>query len=136
MRVYRTLQGAAVFRVNKDTKVTMIELEVAGVKPVDKKYRYRYSKYFKILDEMEDNLGINKENRYISKNMTCYLRSKPVICRLYLTPDKKFAKYVVLASFQPGVISKLARELGEMGWKKMFLLEITTKRSHMIGRFR
>ncbi len=121
MRISRQLKAVAVFEVKRDERLVLIDLKVVGLKYSGKRGLGRYSRYFLYFDELAENLGIG--DYLASKDVVLYYRSKTVLCRMYVGPSKT-VRYVVLASFQPGVLSKIVTKLEENFWKKVFLLEI------------
>lgn len=124
MRKSRTLKALAVFYVGKDEKVALLDLKVLGLRTGTNRgeLRSRYSKYFRLLDEMASSLGIG--DGLAVSDMVCYYHSKPVLCRLYKMPFRREVIYILLSSFQPGIIGRLSATLESNYWKRLFLLEI------------
>lgn len=113
------------FEVKRDERLVFIDLKVVGLKYSGRKGLGRYSKHFIYFDELIKSLGLND---YLTrKDMMLYYKSKTILCRMYVG-SRGNVRYVVLASFQPGVLSKLISKLKENFWKKIFLLEIVRVR--------
>ncbi|HDJ89733.1 MAG TPA: hypothetical protein ENG40_03480 [Thermoprotei archaeon] len=127
MKVHRTLRGLAVFRVNKDYPVTLIDLNLVGFKLSGNSSVQRYRSYFNIIDDLISSLKLEQES--FVRNLVLYYRNKPVLCKIYYSKNTIYVKYIVISAFQSGIIRKIAGLLEKMDWKKIFLLEIATTRT-------
>jgi len=127
MRVRRSLAGIAVFEVHKDIDVVEIDLMLAGMRITRPRSSSKYSRYYLVLEELTESLGIDSENAYY-KDYVCYYNKTPLLCRLLVTSRRQKVSYVILASFQTKILPQISRVLLRSGWRKTFLFEMATRR--------
>ena len=127
MRVRRSLAGIAVFEVHKDADVVEIDLMLAGIRITKSRSASRYTRYYPVLEELTENLGIGSEGVYY-KDYVCYYNKTPLLCRLLISRNGQKVSHVILASFQTKILPQISRALLKSGWRKTFLFEMATKR--------
>jgi len=123
MNISRSIKSLAIYEVDRDRDLVFLDLKVLGLRTSKSSFRIeKYSAYFRILDNFICSLSLGDLTRDYEDRIYYYM-SKPIFCRLYY--DSRFiVKYVVLASFYPGIIKNLSRFLEENYWKRVFLFEV------------
>lgn len=121
MRVYRPLMGLAAFKVGKDRTVVAIDLLVSGARIEARASVRKYSRHHTIVDATLKSLGLELKGMPNEEVVLKY-RKRLFLCTLYYGDGGK-VEYAVMASFSPGTLSRLTKNLGEAGWKRILLLE-------------
>lgn len=134
VNISRSIKSIAIFDVNRDKNLVLLDLKVLGFKMARSSYRIeKYTSYFKILDEFVYSLGIKELNTHY-RDYVCYYMSKPVLCRMYYR-NPNLVRYVILASFYPGIIKNMVYSFENNYWKKIFFFEIMRLRQPNKGIF-
>lgn len=129
--------GLTLFLVNKDSKVTFLDLKLAGIRVTDE-WLDRYLRWSDVFSDVElhhrDLLkGCRSTIRICRYNDRRY-RNRILLCKFYMSRERSIKKVraVAIASFSPGLLRVLSNRLEGMGWKRAFLVEVSkwrTKRS-------
>ena len=120
------IKGVLAFLVDKDIKVTVLDLELAGIRPV-KEPGELYTPLLEPLAELEIYMGYNLM-RSPSRMKVCRFKNRKIICKIYLDPNKrKRVKAVVFVTLSPGVLHVLSSQLEKMGWKRIFMVEVSKR---------
>jgi len=127
MRVRRSLKGVVIFKVSRDIDVVKIDFTLSGLKFSEHYSTQRYQKYFNVLDEILASIGIASQDYF--SDYICYYGKSPILCRIYYDLETGRVRYVIMASIQSGVLSKLQQKFTEIGWKKVFFVEIMASTS-------
>jgi len=136
--VYDTkVHGLALFLVNKDLKVTFLDLKLAGIRVTDE-WLDRYLKWSDVFTDVELHHrklleGCRSTIRICRSTIRMY-RNRVLLCKFYISRERsvKMVRAIAIASFTPGLLRVIVNKLEGMGWKRAFLVEVSrwrTKRS-------
>lgn len=132
VNISRSIKSIAIFEVNRDKKLVLLDLKVLGFKIAKSSYRVeKYTSYFRVLDDFILSLGM-KDFKGVYRDSVCYYMSKPVLCRFYYE-GTNLVKRIILASFYPGIIKNLIQSLENNYWKRLFFFEIMRLRQQSRG---
>ncbi|RLE59946.1 MAG: hypothetical protein DRJ32_03730 [Thermoprotei archaeon] len=132
----RGARGVALFRVDKDVDLTLLDLELIGLYLIRSPFRGKHYRLLRALKELED---IKPELKDLTYNLSL-MQYKAVIlvCKFYYDRlSEDIIKYVAFVSQNPGILTRVSKELVKIGWKREFILDIVpVKRRKLTGRFR
>jgi len=129
----RSLRGLAVYLVNKDAEVALLDLRVAGLVPV--RLRGDYSHYFEQLYEALREivrLSGGERLRRLALRLRLSLRSRregPLILALALVSGSRVLS-VALGSAAYGALFAADERLRSAGWQRAFYMEVKPTRVH------
>ncbi|RLE77678.1 MAG: hypothetical protein DRJ56_01820 [Thermoprotei archaeon] len=121
VRVY----GLTMFLVDKDLKVALLDMKLAGLRVTDE-WPDRYLRWADVFLEVESHHeGALKGCRATIR--VCRYKNKVLLCKFYIERRSaaKMVRAVAMASFSPGVLRAIVSKLESMGWRRAFLVEVS-----------
>ena len=121
------VKGVAVFEVDKDHSVVLLELQSIGLNTVVRRKSNLIRVALNAVAEIEryiksrsDDIGRRKE--YIM--VVGRKRRQYLVCIMYMSLKAPWrVKYVTLVSYVPGILKRMSIRLENMGWRRMLLFE-------------
>lgn len=131
----RKVKGLSLMLVNKDYKVTLIDLELVGLKITKEHVRFlnSYAKVFSEIEAYHEDLikgciSVLKVGRY---------RGRLLLCKFYIddkVPGNR-VRAIAFLTFSSGLLKDLVKQLECQGWKKVFLFEVSKWRTKSISKW-
>ena len=127
----RRLRGLAVYFVNKDEEVTMLDLRVAGLVPVRPRgdYSHYFEQLFNALQEIVRPSSGGRLRKLVLRLRTS-ARSRgagPLVLALAIVSGRKVLS-VALGSTVHGALFTIDERLRNAGWQRAFYMEVKPTR--------
>ena len=121
------VKGVAVFEVDKDHSVVMLELQSIGLNTVVKRKSNLIRVALNAIAEIERYVksrasDVGRRKEYIM--VVGRKRRQYLVCIMYMYLKAPWrVKFVILVSFAPGILKRMSIRLENMGWRRMLLFE-------------